>query len=178
MFGHYIHLLLKVYLKRKKKSTHPSDQKKVNCWDWLMIRTNTISTLKAWLRRTGTNREGFYSALIFTLRDICAKPSRFSDQRQPVSCRGWVRKEGQAGGWRQWELRGESSSSPSSKCRRNNAEKGGWLRPGQWRRTVPHRCYPPPRPGFSITFTRSQLWTTELYFLVWLGDFKGKHMRR
>lgn len=69
-----------------------------------MIRTNTVSTLKAWLRRTGTNREGFSSALIFTLGDICAKPSRFSDQRQPASCGRWVRKEGQAGDRKQQEL--------------------------------------------------------------------------
>lgn len=93
-----------VLKKKKKKSTHPSDQKKVNCWDRLMIRTNTVSTLKARLRRTGTNREGFYSALIFTLGDVCAEPSRFSEWRQPAWCRGWVRKEGRTGGRGQWEF--------------------------------------------------------------------------
>lgn len=70
---------------------------KVNCWDWLAIRTNTVSTLKAWLRRTRTDRDTFHSPLIFTLEDICAEPSTFSDWRQPAWCGVWVRKEGQAG---------------------------------------------------------------------------------
>lgn len=163
-----------MYLKRKKKSTHPSDQKKVNCWDGLMIRTNAVSTLKSPIRRTGTNRGHFYSALIFTLGGVCAKPSRFSDWRQTAAQGRGVRKEGRVGGCGQ---RGPRVGVPLPQLRVQQEQC--WERQAATPRSAetdrPHRCYSPPHSGFSITFTHSQLWTAELYVLIRPCDFKGKH---
>lgn len=78
-------------------STHPNDQKKVNCWDCLMIRTDAVSTLNVQLRRASTNREGFYNTPVFTLGEVCAENSRFSSRRRSAWRGGQWGRRGQQG---------------------------------------------------------------------------------
>lgn len=152
---------------KRKKSTHPSDQKKVNCWDQLMIRSNTVSTLKAELRRAGTNREGFYSSLVFTLGDVCAKPSRFSDRRRSALYGRSLRKEGPAGSsWHagkgstgRWERVGQEFLSLVLKVWEEQCWERQAATPRSAKTDNPPPVLSPPRPGFSITFTHSWLWT-------------------
>lgn len=165
-------------------NTHPNDQKKVNCWDCLMIRTDAVSTLKVQLRRASTNREGFYNIPVFTLGEVCAENSRISGQRRSDWRGGqWGRRgqQGVPGAWgrecRAVGTHGQEFLSTKLKVQGNNTEKGGRLHPGQ------HTCNPSPALSpttswFSITPTHLWLWTVEFCFIVQLCDFKGKCRKR